>query len=198
MKQFLFVIITLSITAALRAQADPGMDSLRAFREKYISTHEVIQGESRANLRFFPLNREWAVPARLERIDDAPWFSMETTGKSKQVCRVYGILHFRIMKKDLKLHVYQSRSLMDNPEYSQYLLLAFTDSTSGAETYEVGRYIDLSIPEINTAGFVLDFNKAYNPYCAYISNRYNCPVPPKENNLPVAIRAGEMKFAGKE
>ncbi|HUR67248.1 MAG TPA: DUF1684 domain-containing protein, partial [Chitinophagaceae bacterium] len=56
------------------------------------------------------------------------------------------------------------------------------------------RYIDATIAEMESGNYLLDFNKAYNPYCAYISNRYNCPVPPKENNLNVFIRAGEKKF----
>lgn len=198
MKKNLVLAFAIFIAAVLQAQEDHYMDSLQAFRERYISTHELVKGENRQGLRFYPLNRKWAVPARLERIEEAPWFSMETTGRERKVFRVYGILHFRIADQDLKLQVYQSRSLMENPAYSQYLMIAFTDSTSGEETYEVGRYIDLSIPEINTPGFILDFNKAYNPYCAYISNRYNCPVPPKENNLPLSVRAGEMKYAGKD
>lgn len=196
MKYYLAVFIACSFTLSLQAQEDPYVDSLKVFREKYISTHEVIKGEDRSLLRFYPIRREYCVPARLERIEEAPWFSMETTGAVKKVFRVFGILHFRLQGRDSKLHVYQSRSLMDNPAYSQYLMIAFTDSTSGEETYEVGRYIDLSIPEIGAPGFRLDFNKAYNPYCAYISNQFNCPVPPRENHLPQAVKAGEMKYAG--
>ena len=69
------------------------------------------------------------------------------------------------------------------------LFLHFTDKTNGSETYGGGRFLDLRIPEGNT--LVLDFNKAYNPYCAY-NNGYSCPIPPKENKLKVAVRAGVM------
>ena len=81
-----------------------------------------------------------------------------------------------------------------SPSYKDYLFLPFTDATTGNETYDAGRYIDLKIEDTRTPEVILDFNKAYNPYCAYVSDIYNCPIPPKENRLPVAIRAGEMKF----
>jgi uncharacterized protein (DUF1684 family) len=80
------------------------------------------------------------------------------------------------------------------PKYADYLLIAFSDRTSGEDSYGNGRYIDASTGEMEQGTYILDFNKAYNPYCAYVSNVYNCPLPPKENDLKVAIRAGEMKF----
>ncbi|WP_192347263.1 DUF1684 domain-containing protein [Algoriphagus sp. Y33] len=70
------------------------------------------------------------------------------------------------------------------------LFLPFTDQTNGGETYGGGRYMGLTIPTGDT--IELDFNKAYNPYCAYASG-YACPIPPKENDLEVPIRAGVMK-----
>ena len=108
--------------------------------------------------------------------------------------RVYGILHFILKDTILKLEVYQSQKLMDIKQYEDLLFVPFTDQTNGEQSYENGRYIDLTMDEIKTGYYLLDFNKAYNPYCAYISNTYNCPIPPKANNLAVAIRAGEMKF----
>jgi uncharacterized protein (DUF1684 family) len=92
--------------------------------------------------------------------------------------------------------VYQSEELMKLPDYADYLFLPFTDATSGEESYANGRYIDLRIKDIGNNQYTIDFNKAYNPYCAYVSGKYNCPIPPAENNLAVAIRAGEMKFEG--
>jgi uncharacterized protein (DUF1684 family) len=70
----------------------------------------------------------------------------------------------------------------------------FADLTSGDEKYTAGRYIDLLIEDIVDNKVILDFNKAYNPYCAYVSGKYNCPLPPRENQLPVAIFAGEKTF----
>ncbi|MEI9910512.1 MAG: DUF1684 domain-containing protein [Bacteroidota bacterium] len=79
-------------------------------------------------------------------------------------------------------------------EYREQLFLPFTDLTTGEETYTAGRYIDLTFNDIIGDKVVIDFNKAYNPYCAYISGKYNCPIPPKENNLTVAILAGEKNY----
>lgn len=178
------------------AQDLPYADSLEAFRIRYSTNHEVVTGEDRQLLRFFPISKRYCVPARFEKIHEAPWFKMETSGTVMKGFRVYGILHFRIVDTVCKLSVYQSQNLLQDPQYGNYLFLPFTDKTSGEESYEVGRYIDLTITELENPDFLLDFNKAYNPYCAYISNKYNCPLPPKENALPVAIRAGEMKFGG--
>ncbi len=169
-------------------------DSVQSFRDHYISTHEVVTGKDRALLQFFPIDPGFRVTARFEKLEDAPWFNMETSGAVKKIFRVYGFLHFSLHDTLCKLSVYQSKQLMGSSEYADYLFLPFTDKTSGESTYDNGRYIDLTIPELEAVTYLLDFNKAYNPYCAYISNKYNCPVPPKENDLPVAVRAGEKTF----
>jgi uncharacterized protein (DUF1684 family) len=82
------------------------------------------------------------------------------------------------------------------PKYKNYLFVPFKDMTNGKETYGGGRYLDLETTDIQNDSVILDFNKAYNPYCAY-SNGYSCPIPPKENHLAVSIEAGEKTF-GKE
>ena len=83
---------------------------------------------------------------------------------------------------------------MKHKKLKDYLLVPFGDATSGFESYGGGRYMDFNIPDIKNNKVVLDFNKAYNPYCAYVSGKYNCPLPPRENELPVAIFAGEKTF----
>jgi uncharacterized protein len=93
------------------------------------------------------------------------------------------------------LNLYQSQSLMEVDAYKSHLFLPFTDETSGAGSYEGGRYIDLSFEDIRNKKIVIDFNKAYNPYCAYVSGKYNCPIPPAENTLPVRVEAGERQYA---
>jgi uncharacterized protein (DUF1684 family) len=120
---------------------------------------------------------------------------METSGPIKKTFRVYGILYFTIHDTAVKLNLYQSQNLMTTNEYKNYLFLPFTDISSGEETYAAGRYIDISTEDIVDNKVILDFNKAYNPYCAYVSGKYNCPIPPKENQLAVAIHAGEKIFA---
>lgn len=190
----LFLLPFLFSMMAVAGQSSVYNDSLERFRIKYISTHGAVSEADRHKLQFYPVNEKYAVPARVERIYEAPWFQMATSGKIKKTFRVYAILHFSLNGKNYKLTVYQSQQLMDNPVYADYLFIPFTDPSNGETTYENGRYIDISTADTEKETFILDFNKTYNPYCAYISNVYNCPVPPAENNLPVEIPAGEKKF----
>ena len=177
------------------AQGDAYKDSLLVFRQRYISEHGVVKAAEQYRLQFFSINPAYQVPVRVQLIEEAPWFKMETSGPLKKTYRVYAVLHFTLHDTAVALQVYQSKDLMASAAYADYLFIPFTDKTSGDESYDNGRYIDIRSGELNSPGFQLDFNKAYNPYCAYITGVYNCPVPPKENNLPLAIRAGEKKFA---
>jgi uncharacterized protein len=171
-------------------------DSIEAFIKNYVDTHEVVKGEDRKQLHFFDINEKYRVTAKFEKAQTDQWFEMPTSGKIKKVFRVYGILSFTINDTLLKLNLYQSQGLMGNDQYKNYLFLPFTDATTGNETYESGRYIDLQTSDIKNNEVIIDFNKAYNPYCAYVSGVYNCPIPPAANHLPVAILAGE-KIYGK-
>jgi len=78
-------------------------------------------------------------------------------------------------------------------EYEALLFLPFNDTTNGADSYGGGRYIDLKIPSEESKTIRIDFNKSYNPYCAY-NAKYSCPIPPKENDLPIAILAGVKAY----
>ena len=82
---------------------------------------------------------------------------------------------------------------MKTAEYRDHLFIPFADATTSNETYEGGRYIDLNISDIKDGIIIIDFNKAYNPYCAY-DHDYSCPLPPKENHITIAVRAGEKRF----
>ena len=136
---------------------------------------------------FFPIDSLYKVRAKFERADNAlPFFMKTTTGRLPKY-EIYGIATFQIDNQELSLHIYQSHRLRNTEEYKNYLFLPFTDLTNGDETYGGGRFIDLEIPDGDT--IVIDFNKAYNPYCAY-SPKYSCPIPPEENDLPIAIKAG--------
>lgn len=168
-------------------------DSLNLFLEKYVSDHEVVTGADKKNLKFYPVQKQYRITAAFEPKENSPWFLMNSTGTEKKQYRVFGILRFSIHDTAVELQIYQSRSLMTSEKYREHLFIPFTDKTSGIETYGGGRYIDLNISDIQNNRYVLDFNKAYNPYCAYAAG-YNCPIPPKENDLPVTIKAGELNF----
>lgn len=170
------------------------IDSMNNFIHDYVEKHEVVTGDDKKQLKFYPINETFRINTKFEKVKNGSWFSMETSGKNKQVFRVYGTIRFTIHDTLLTLNIYQSQRLMTVAEYKEQLFLPFTDLTTGEETYESGRYIDLTFADIIGDKLVIDFNKAYNPYCAYVSGKYNCPIPPRENNLNVAIVAGEKKY----
>jgi len=169
-------------------------DSIESYFKKYVKEHEVVSGKDKEFISFFPVNEKYRMTCRFERTMNSPWFRMESSGPIKKNYRVYGIIHFTINDTAVTLNIYQSQDLMTTKEYKDHLFIPFTDATSGEETYESGRYIDLEIKDLTNENVLIDFNKAYNPYCAYVSGKYNCPIPPAENRLIVAIRAGERSF----
>ena len=97
--------------------------------------------------------------------------------------------------EEFVLNIYQSQQLITDPKYANYLFLPFTDNSNGEDSYAGGRYLDLKIPKNDV--IVLDFNQAYNPYCAY-SGKYSCPIPPEDNHISLAIHAGVKNYAKKE
>ena len=144
-------------------------------------------------LDFFPIDSTFVVEAQLKRTPNTPFFDMKTTTKRVTKERVFGVLSFTINNKSYKLNVYQSAPNPDSDAESDYLFLPFLDATNGTETYGGGRYIDLTIPEGNQ--ITVDFNKSYNPYCAY-NEKYSCPIVPIENYLSLKMNAGVKRFKG--
>jgi len=169
-------------------------DSIETYFKKYVKEHEVVTGKDKEFVSFFSVNERYRMNCRFERTMNSPWFRMESSGPIKKNYRIYGTIHFTINDTAVTLNIYQSQDLMGTQQYKDHLFIPFTDATSGEETYESGRYIDLEIKDIANDKVLIDFNKAYNPYCAYVSGKYNCPIPPVENRLIVAIRAGEKAF----
>ncbi len=138
-------------------------------------------------LPFYPIDISYCVEAVFVRDSTSAAFLMPTSKPREAHYRRYGELRFTLDGQSLHLSVYQNLDLITKPEYKNYLFVPFTDLTNGHETYGGGRYLDL----VGPLGKVvrLDFNRAYNPYCAY-SDRFSCPIPPAENRLHVPIRAG--------
>ena len=143
------------------------------------------------SLEFFPASADFFVQAKFIATPKEKPFKMPTTTDRKPLYVKYGELHFTVNSTKCKLNVYQNVEFSKKPGYKDDLFLPFTDLTSGVESYGGGRYIDLKIQE--GENWVVDFNQAYNPYCAY-NEIYSCPIPPQENDLKVAIKAGVKKF----
>lgn len=142
-------------------------------------------------LDFFPINEKFIVKAQFKRTKKAKVFKMKTSTSRTPEYKKYGELYFTIDGKEYQLNVYQSIDLSKKEEYKDYLFLPFSDLTNGKESYIGGRYIDMKIQDAKV--WEIDFNKAYNPYCAY-NHKYSCPIVPLENDLDVAILAGVKKF----
>lgn len=138
---------------------------------------------------FFPIDLKYRVVASITRFKEEPFFKMPTSGPKTPEYRKYGLLKFEIDGKAYELTILQNQASMRNPLYRDYLFLPFTDLTNGERTYGGGRYIDIRIPKGET--MIVDFNQAYNPYCAYTTG-YSCPIPPEENHLNLAVEAGIM------
>lgn len=142
-------------------------------------------------LKFFPVDMKYRIVADFKLTPDASAFLMPTTTERVAEYRKYGIARFELDGIEYQLSIYQNQAIKDKEEYKDHLFLPFKDLTNGHESYGGGRYIDLKIPDGDK--IVIDFNKAYNPYCAY-NSKYSCPIPPDENHLDVEIRAGVMGY----
>ncbi|MEM9000968.1 MAG: DUF1684 domain-containing protein [Bacteroidota bacterium] len=142
-------------------------------------------------LDFFEPDTNYIIKARFERTPNARPFLMPTTTDRKTKEVLYGIAHFELHDARHRLEVYQSLELLDQEGYELNLFLPFLDDTNGNETYGGGRYIDIEIPHGEV--LTIDFNKAYNPYCAY-NKKYSCPLVPRQNYLRTSVRAGVKAF----
>jgi uncharacterized protein len=142
-------------------------------------------------LDFFKFDSLYVVKANFKRTLNEVSFKMKTTTDRLPVYVKYGELTFNLKGENFKLNVYQNQDLIKKEGYEDYLFLPFLDETNGLESYGGGRYIDSRIPEGDI--MVIDFNKAYNPYCAY-NERYSCPIVPRENYLKTRVEAGVKAF----
>jgi uncharacterized protein (DUF1684 family) len=140
-------------------------------------------------LNFFPIDSIYRVKARLTLTPDSLPFEMATSTERKAKYRQYAWAHFSLQGDSFYIPVYQDIRSLKMPGLRNQLFLPYTDETNGAESYGGGRYIDLKMPARGEDTIIIDFNKSYNPYCAY-NSRYSCPIPPKENHLDIGIRAG--------
>lgn len=140
-------------------------------------------------LHYFEPDVKYRVNADLEAIENKKMIVLPTSdGKEKKYLE-YAYASFKLNGVKNKLLILE---IVDMGPYKGTLFLAFADDTSTKETYGAGRYLDLKkVP--GAATITLDFNKAYNPYCAY-SEKFSCPFPPSENIIKVAIAAGEKTF----
>lgn len=189
---FLFFIATLcgAQNTTYQSEISAHRKELNAFynnKQKSPLTSKEIKKFK--GLPFFKTDQKYRVKAKLTYTFNSPITFIKNTDGQTEAYQQYALASFTIDGKKLRLSIYQSKSLQNKRGYENYLFIPFTDATNGKTTYSGGRYIDTTIPEEPTGYITLDFNKAYNPYCAY-NSKYTCPVPPKNNHLNIEILAG--------
>lgn len=167
----------------------------RVYKDEYFSRERdsPIPEEMRSKfsgLNYFPVEPKYRSVVRLTRYDNPKRVVMMTSKGTRTEYLMVGFFEFEIDGKRFKLQAYRMLTPHQR-EHEDPLFVPFRDRTSGVDTYESGRYLDVT--EKETGSYELDFNRAYNPFCAYSEN-YVCPLPTKENWMDIEIRAGEKTF----
>ncbi|MFD2824187.1 DUF1684 domain-containing protein [Lacinutrix iliipiscaria] len=142
-------------------------------------------------LDFFKFDSIYVIKAAFKRTPEEKPFKMKTTTGRLPDYVKYGVVEFQLKGKTHQLNIYQNIELLAKPGFEDYLFLPFLDDTNGDMTYGGGRYVESRIPEGKE--LIIDFNKAYNPYCAY-NEKYSCPIVPRENYIDQNIEAGVKAF----
>jgi uncharacterized protein len=163
----------------------------KEFLNETDSPLDSLKKQKFRELNYYRIDPKWKVTARLETYPDPDTIKMRTTTERLPLYLVYGKAYFTVQGEEYALTIYRNVGLMSKPGYEDYLFVPFRDVTSGIKSYEGGRYIDARIIEGDQ--IIIDFNKAYNPYCVY-SKKYSCPIPPSENYLELMVKAGEKNY----
>jgi uncharacterized protein len=140
------------------------------------------------NLNYYEPNLDYHIKAQVSKLDKQDTLLMALTSGSYEPYLHYGVAAFVVEGQAQRLELYKKLS----GESKDQLFVPFTDKTNGFETYGGGRYLDVPFEEGDKT-VILDFNRAYNPFCAYNPD-FACPVPPKENRLKIVIPAGEKSY----
>lgn len=197
----LFLLVGGAVTACTSGPPPPDdgpylakIQQTRADNDAFFKSADgPLTPEARATftgLLYFPIDPLYRVPARLEvnTVDRATVLELpQSHTMEKRKMRRIGVLHFSlpaISAGELTLTAFVE---VDAPDMNR-LFVPFTDATSNKDTYGGGRYLELT--STPTGLYDLDFNRAYHPYCLF-NPSFECPVPPRENRLMPAIRAGE-------
>jgi uncharacterized protein (DUF1684 family) len=164
-----------------------GLEDFRAEKDEFFGSHPQSpltreQKKEFKGLNYFPENNALCLEVKVDEFPVKERFEMQTSTGDVQHYEKFGKFRFLVDGAEAELTIYQSPN---------GFFLPFVDSLAGRETYPAGRYLE---PEPLPGGrFIVDFNVAYNPYCAY-NEMWSCPITPAENRLKVAVHAGEKLF----
>jgi hypothetical protein len=196
--QLFSIALLLLFLNGASGQSDPQFNkSIQAHRKAYLSAFKQLpqsplSKKALKQVQFFAPDERYVVHAQFTPTPDAQPFDLPHYSGATRPYVQYGVVRFQLDGQDLRLKVYRSLN-QTLPQYRDLLFIPFKDLSNGQTTYGGGRYLDLRSRAIVDNELMLDFNKAYNPYCAY-SEGYSCPIPPEDNHLQVSILAGEKDF----
>lgn len=194
---YLVLLLVLNLSLSFAQQEAQSLEQYRTQQLAHLkkSAKGPIADEFLDQVHYYVPNDNFKVSAQVVYLANEPTFRMPTLDGTNKSFRRYALLNFTLNGQPLTLTAYESVNSFQASADNAYLFLPFMDLTTGEETYESGRYLDFKKQDINGEKVTLDFNKAYNPYCAY-SSGYRCPQPPAENFLNIKIAAGEKKYTG--
>ena len=158
------------------------------FKDASVSPLKKRDLKNFRGLDFFTYDSTYLVTAKLTKTPKEKPFMMLTTTDMVVEYIKYGTVSFELLDNQYSLDIYKN---LEDPNERDNLFLPFLDDTNGNESYGGGRYINLDIPQVDN--LIIDFNSAFNPYCVY-DEKYSCPIVPRENYLPLEIKAGVKNF----
>ncbi|MCB0806945.1 MAG: DUF1684 domain-containing protein [Bacteroidales bacterium] len=202
----LLLLAILMVPTVLAAQTEAErqaiMDALsendRLIKEEWMANDEdspltEVQREQFDGLSFYPVDPSFKVFARLERDEVQQNVEMKTSQNVIIYLVRYGKITFSLKGTVVSLTIFRDQNLPEMSDTPGRFFIPFADMTTGRETSSLGRYLIFERPA-NESNFMLDFNKAINPYAAY-NSAYNSIIPPQENYIPLEITAGEKNFS---
>jgi hypothetical protein len=174
--------------------------SMKTFRDEYKKgflndPRSPLTKEDLHFLDFYPIDQQWNLDCSCTKILGAKPFELPTYSGVTRTYIVHSDVSCLYKGQSIKFKLYKNITQPINPLYKNNLFLPFKDLTNGETTYGGGRYINLLESDIVDGKINIDFNKCYNPWCAY-SDGYNCPIPPKENHFDIEVIAGERNYKG--
>lgn len=204
--RIVIVVAVVGVVAAIylslpKAEVDPAAYAAQIQKDRKEKDEFMRSGDGSpfvadsvlfSGLAYFPPDPSYQITARLEPITKKEVMVLGTSDGQTKTYLPYAFAHFDLGGKKNRLLILE---VMDPGPFRGTLFLAFADATSTTETYGAGRYLDVK-KVAGATTIILDFNKAYNPYCAY-TDTYSCPLPPRENVLEIPIPAGEKLYTSR-
>ena len=201
-KKILGLMCLLLFSLSCAAQESDYQAEIKAYRlDKNAEFLDVqrspLSAEQMKNFKghdFYPVDESYRVEARFEATPKSRPFPLKTSKNGTQLYQRLGILHFELDGEKQTLEAYLMVRRFLPPGQKEIVFLPVIDATTGKATYGAGRYLHYEgVPECDT--WIIDFNKLYNPFCAY-NEDYECPVVPEPNHLKVAVEAGVKDYNG--